>query len=141
MVGKRVQHVLPNNIARCCVEMLQALRILLALKRNKEHFLGKENKRTGRNDTADPLSNCESMRLKKKNIFISKAKQPKGGFFGHSEVNGNNSAICCFVYCCFAGQRHSCGTGKFRLRFGELCVLFYVRGLNFAGLKSPNHVI
>ena len=71
MVGKRVQRVLPNNIARCCVEMLQAfgqaLKILLALKRNNEHFLGKEKQRAGRNDTTDSLSNCESMRLKKKN--------------------------------------------------------------------------
>ena len=134
-----MRHILPNNIARCCVEMLQAfgqaLKILLALKRNNEHFLGKENQRAGRNDTADPLSNCESIRLKKK-IFFSKTNQPKSGFFGRSEVNGNDSAICCF-----AGQRHTFGTVKFRLRFEELCVLCFIGGLNFACLKRPNHVI
>ena len=96
----------------------QALRILLALKRSKEHFLGKENQRAGRNYTADPLSNCELMGLKNKiNIFCGKANQPKGGFFGCSEVSRNNSAIGCFVYYRFTGQRHTCGTLKFNFVF------------------------
>ena len=50
----------------------QALKILLALKRNNEHFLGKENQRAGRNDTADSLSNCESIRLEKNPFSLSK---------------------------------------------------------------------